>query len=417
MSHDDLTREEGTVFYCQVDSYRATKDYLQNGRCVRFLAVRETEFSADVFGDGITTLTIDIDFWLYCQHKTRVGDWRQVDWTVPKQIEQQDDVLRDGAEWFRLEVAYCVRSPNYLYRTFSRQLPQYFDIVSLDMHVGGLRLQPPPVARFIPMQSAAPFTASPFSQSSDKPYRFDTFHVGQGMCSLVHDGVNGVLLDVGAGKPITRLDYLNGKIRTNELATAVRRLKLVWLVISHADSDHWRVMAWDAQLLTKISRIFAPSGAISVAMQDKAVLKKIEGLNDVTWQLSENTALQIWRSAPPPSKSDANGECLVAVFERNDKRGLAPGDYVYERFIVDTNPGINSLHRNDYAAVVVPHHGDAASANSLVRPSSNAKAFFSAGTHQSWNHPTLVSTNAHKVGKFTVISDREQTDILRVNLI
>lgn len=175
------------------------------------------------------------------------------------------------------------------------------------------------------------------------------------------------------------------------------------------------MMGWDPQLLNNISKIFAPSGAISLAMQDKAIKKKIRGLNDTLWQLNADTSLQLWRSMP--STPDANGECLVAVLERDGEKVLAPGDYVYERFKTDGNANIRSLQKQPYKAVIVPHHGDEASALNVVTPAAHAKAFFSAGTHQSWGHPKQVSLNAHLAAAFTNLSDPTQPDIVLVNLL
>jgi beta-lactamase superfamily II metal-dependent hydrolase len=417
MSDNDLELEKECVFYCQVESYRATKDYLLGGRCVRLLAVRESEFAVEIL-QSVTSLTIDIDFWQFCKLETGIIGWRNIPWKTRLEIEERDHALGRGIKWYRLHVRFVSRAKSYLYRTFSRQHPQYFEISSFQAHAGGAGVAAPPLARFKLAGPAAHTAIWPFGSTSlKKKFRFDTFHVGQGMCSLVHDETNGILLDMGAGKPVTRSDYVGGRINVNQLKSLINRLKAVWLVISHADSDHWRIMGWDPTLLSKISQIYAPSGAISVAMQDKALTTRIQGLQDTIWHLSANTTLQLLRSSPPPAQSDANGECLVAVFDRNGEKVLAAGDYVYKRFGTDGNPGIRALHSADYAAVVVPHHGDEASAESLVSPSHRAKAFFSAGTHQYWNHPKKASIDAHKGAKFKNISDPTQDNIIRVNLV
>jgi len=112
-----------------------------------------------------------------------------------------------------------------------------------------------------------------------------------------------------------------------------------------------------------------------------------------------------------------NGRYL-AVFKRGRERVLAAGDCVYERFTSDNNPHIKALHTHRYSAVVVPHHGDKASAKAIVPAARDgAKAFFSAGTHQGYKHPTAESLNAHVEAKFTNIENPSQLDIVKVNLL
>lgn len=400
------------IFYCQIETYRAAKDYLRGGRCVRLIAVMPHDFSADALLEGVTTFTVDIDFWLFCSLDPDAPNWRN----VPDEIEERDADPGLSSTWLRLEVKYLPRAKNYLYRTFSTDQPTYFDVISLTLHREGLDVPQLPLARLAAISTPDDAKDQPFGEqpSSGNTFVFDVFHVGQGMCSLVHDGSHGVLLDMGAGKPITRKDYQQGKIR-NDLCAVVSPLKHLLLVLSHADSDHWRIMGWDPALLKKIEKIYAPVGAVSLAMQDKVVNKNIYGLGNTTWHLNPSTTLRFWRSQP--SRNDENGKCLVAVFERSGHQVLAPGDYVYERFKSDSNSGIKALHNTKYTAVVVPHHGDNASGKDVVSPTGVAKAFFSAGTHQSWRHPDCRSLKAHSAAKFNNISNPTQSHIVRTNLI
>lgn len=412
---DWIPQEEGT-FYCQVETHRGTKDYLQGGRCVRLIAVKPLDFSTDTLLADVTTFTIDIDFWIFSTLEFGVSYWRSVSPEGRKGIEERDADPRLAAQWLRLDVKYTRKEKNYLYPTFSTDLPRFFEVVSLQPH-GGPTIPALPVTYFAGGTTQGSVSEEwPFGDNgqSNQGFIFDTFHVGQGMCSLVHDEHQGILLDMGAGKPVTR-DVYQRKLINNDLSTLVSAMRLL-LVISHADSDHWRILAWDPALLSKIDKIYAPSGAISLAMQDKAVNKKIHGLSDTTWHLSSNTTIQFWKSEP--SCDDENGRCLVAVFDRDGDQVLVPGDYVYKRFKSDANNGINTLHKSRYLAVVVPHHGDEASAQDVIPPAGvDAKAFFSAGTHQGWRHPTDNSLKAHENAKFKNISDPVQTNIVRVNLI
>lgn len=61
--------------------------------------------------------------------------------------------------------------------------------------------------------------------------KFYSFHVGQGMCSLLTNGDKGILFDMGAGKPILRKDYTT--LITNELANELlNKLNAVYIFIT-----------------------------------------------------------------------------------------------------------------------------------------------------------------------------------------
>jgi hypothetical protein len=84
---------------------------------------------------------------------------------------------------------------------------------------------------------------------------------------------------------------------------------------------------------------------------------------------------------------------------------LLSGDFVYERMSRDRNRAIASMTRDRYDAVVVPHHGDEASSAQVVAPRQplQSKAFFSAGTHTGYGHPTPASVESHRRKNFMVI--------------
>lgn len=424
MSQHNEQWEERT-FYCQVDTYRATKDYLKNGRCVRLLGVLPEEFSIEGLAQGVTTFSIDIDYWEFCKQEFGLKYWQQVTRAHRELLDGRDNGTEMHSRWYKVQVDFKSHGYGYLYKTFSAEDEKYFSIQSLEELGQGFMPSPggsPAGNNWLSSLSAclcAPKSSNiPVAKNLQShcgaQFVFDSFHVGQGMCSLVHDGYTGILLDVGAGKPVTREAYLGNGL-TNDLRSVVDSLAKVIAVISHPDSDHWRILAWDTSLRDKVDAIYVPAGASSLAFRDKEIAKKIVGISDQTWMLAKNSSLKLLRSKP--STMDRNGDGLVAVFERDHSRILAAGDYVYERFKTDKNPVIRALHKRNFAGVVVPHHGDAASANGVVASDANAKAFFSAGTHQGYKHPTSNSLNAHKVAKFTNISQPGQTNIVRVNLI
>ncbi len=401
----------------------ATKDYQGHGRCVRLFAISPEEFSEEFLADGVTTYTIDIDYWYFCAHELGLKSWKSLDKNRCGAIDRRDDELEYRASWYRIELALDEGRDGYIYPTFSEDGPRFFGIAALErLHSGPLIPLPP----FLhPSLQNPPSGLNFFSLSSDgnqgtvlassaNQFVFDSFHVGQGMCSLVHNGQVGLLIDAGAGKPITRRKYLSGKIK-NQLEKKVSALQEIQAVISHADSDHWRMLSWDSSLRSKVSRIHVPIGAKSLAFKDKATINKIVAIGDQTWGLDQTSSLQLLRSKP--SMSDSNGECLVVVFNRLDRRVLAPGDYVYHRFLTDGNPGIAALPGSSFSGVVVPHHGDAASSKSIVTAHPGAKAFFSAGTHQGYGHPTDLSVQAHQRANYKTISSPKLSNIVARRLL
>jgi beta-lactamase superfamily II metal-dependent hydrolase len=398
-------------FMGMVDTYGATKDYLLNGRCVRFVAVEMADFGRIDFDDGLSTFTIDIDYWLYCQQLFKVPSWRDIrvdEWNKLEQMEEDPDARQN---WYRIEIEQITPvAPNYFYKTFSDEAPKFFELRAVTPSTGPAV----PGAPLVPEQQRAT-AALAYRSSGSRGFFFDTFHVGQGMCSLVHDERYGVLLDVGAGKPVTRAAYLKASLR-NDLIGLINGLQQVDLVLSHPDSDHWRILAWDPTVRAKIGSIYVPVGARSLAFRDQAVISKIREVGDLTIPLDGYSRLDLYRS--DPLHRDSNGECLVAVFSRGRERVLAAGDYVYERLLTDRNGAVSSLHGLRYAGLVVPHHGDKASANRVVNPAaSRSKAFFSAGTHQGYKHPTQQAIDAHRAKLFRVIKNPKQRNIVRVNLI
>lgn len=401
------------TFYCQVETHVATKDYLRHGRCVRLIGVRPEEFSESALNDGVSTFTIDLDYWDFCLESLGLGWPKYISRKQCALVDSRDNDHQYQGTWYQLDVTFGKQGKGgkgYLYRTFSEEKEKYFTIKSLKRSI-----EQPTLPQF--GVSASRELGQPLAgaKSRGRQFDFDTFHVGQGMCSLVHNGSTGVLLDAGAGKPVTREAYM-GKTIQNDLAQIVGELEEVIAVISHADLDHWRLLGWDSALCSKVSKIYVPTGAKSLALRDKTVLSKIVQLGDHHWPLPGGSTLSVYRSAP--SSRDDNGECLVSVFERGDQRVLAAGDYVYKRFKSDKNPNIKKLHDLSYSAVVVPHHGDKASANCIVRAASpEAKAFFSAGTHQGWHHPTPESLGAHTAKNFVNISTPSEPNIMKVNLL
>ena len=244
------------------------------------------------------------------------------------------------------------------------------------------------------------------------------------MCSLLQEvgGTVGYLLDAGAGTPVFRSEYqsgmhANGNAFVNELMTSQRvtGLSSLWAVLSHPDSDHWRLLDWDTTLLSAAQRVFLPSGAPALAFSSPRVKPKVLGSGSVTHHFNVRNSLAVHRSQPV--KSDRNGECLVSVVRCDRKVALLSGDYVYDRMTVDGDPAIAAAAAGSLDGVVVPHHGDAASAHSVPSPATTgiSPAFFSAGLHAGYGHPTTASINAH--ANFAVVNHHTKDDVKEHPLI
>jgi len=409
---------EDNIFYCKVDTFRASKDYLQGGLCVRFIGIEAASKNDFNHDEGVQTFIIDIDLWKFAEifhNRSPNRDTRHF-------IYAFEGVSDQHSRWYALRIEPTSYARNYLYSTFSEDQPRYFEITDLRF------VEEPGLDVRAQSQSLSSMRASLISSGQwivDNPqsalldlrledkyfggdFVLESFHVGQGMCSIIHDGTWGMLLDMGAGKPVLRPQY---PTLSNDLHIVTDKLKELNLLMSHFDSDHWRILAWDTKLRNKIKNIYVPSGNRPPVFNDKNIKKKIVQVNDAFIRLSADTFLRIYRS--DPSHSDSNGQCLVTTFYKGGKLALAPGDYAYHRFATDANTGIQELLSEIYSAVIVPHHGDSASAKSVVDCVPGSPAFFSAGTHQGYNHPTTASVDEHVLKHFIAIENKTEKNIVR----
>ena len=405
-------------FLCQVETYFGSREYVRQGSCVRLIgvAIEERSALASADGDGVTTFVFELDYWRFFGKKFGVEKW----WDVAKRradIEALEEALHGQRQWFKVDVDPKRRAADYYYQTFSDSDPIYFELLGVEattlQQPGGAGGAAPPEV----LMAATPAHWAA-SLPADDPYEVEwypgdhvlrAFHVGQGMCSLVDNGEDGILLDAGAGKPITRRLYLDkAKPLRNDLAVAVKRLS-GWLLMiaSHTDYDHWKLLAWDPALLERVATIAVPDGVNHLLFKDRAIIDKCHGVSSMRMLLGSSASLTVLRSKP--ATVDANGDCLVAVFERSNHRALIPGDYVYSRMNSDGSTRIARLRRATYDVVIVPHHGDKASASDVFRPASEtAQAFFSAGTHQGYKHPTEESLDAHDMADFVRLCENDK---------
>ena len=178
-------------YLCRLDTTAGTKDYLKGGRCVRFLGVRETEFNQQAMEAGVTTFTIDIDYW-----DSGLADFRHLMTNDKPLISYREENLEFAQRWFKIKLGKHTGVGNglsYTHQTFKGDRPQFFQFVGIQPLSSGPTIPPP--------QASDPVKRGNLGEGQ---FYFDAFHVGQGMCSVVHNNNIGIMLDAGAGKPITK---------------------------------------------------------------------------------------------------------------------------------------------------------------------------------------------------------------------
>lgn len=400
----------------------AIRDYADEGACVRLIGVEDRHNWATMLeSEGANTFTLDVD---QTELERFVGLQSCL---VSRMLSRISGLFRYirrpglpsspnsyWAEYYWLRiVADCSeenKGPNYLYQTFSTNYPEFFRLVDAAWEPGD------PLVRIVgPVSNQEHAVGLPGTSVT----LCSAFHVGQGMCALVKGDGGGVLLDAGAGKPISRSRYLSGQLR-NDLTTATAGLSLK-MVLSHAHRDHWNLLAWDTSLLGRVDDIFIPDKTNALVFKDVAIRHKLRPIG-ASLRLTMNTdsRLDVFRTAPAPSTpNSANSHALVALFVRGEReKVLFGGDYSYQYMRSDTSSGINSIINQDpYDAVVVPHHGDDDSKKELPSPQSGALAFFSAGTHPHYRHPRQSSIDAHVAIGYTVINGHSVADIIERKLL
>lgn len=398
--------------YAQLESLWAVKDYPPYRNCVRLIGVDRSAFANESFNSpsGCKTYVIDID-WRDIAPLHLLGLYGKWGRQGPLLIDQEEAFPSDL--WFKVEYELVHEfSASYAYPAFQAADPSYIRVLNVSP-VEGLSVAP--------IEAAGTVASLPLIAEQAR-CSLTAFHVGQGMCSVFHGSRTGYILDAGAGTPVRRKQYLaglhdDGKPFVNELGLLVSELTEASAIVSHPDSDHWRLLDWDAAVLAKVQNVFLPAGQPALAFSAPSVKPKVVGIEDHAFRLNSRNMLDVRRSKP--TASDKNGECLVTVVQCEGRKGLLPGDYVYERMASDSNAAIASMAGQRFDAVVVPHHGDEASAAHVVAPRHRlqSKAFFSAGTHTGYGHPTPVSVANHRRQDFVVIDDHLCRDIIGKHLL
>lgn len=285
--------------------------------------------------------------------------------------------------WIRVSLSPDANGRSYVYPAFGRAAPLRYRLYDLQL-VDGPSL--PELDEY----------KDDNASNRGAPYVFSSFTVGQGMASLVHNGTDGLLIDAGAGTPITRDAYIKNSLINNAFMPRILNLDKVKFFLSHGDSDHWRMLGWDLQVANKIDVYVVPSSMKSIAFFDKTLMGKVYKLSRhlPPISLGRQASLEVYRTVP--RRATSNNDGLIVRFITNEKAVLAPGDCVYREMARDRDSQIVGLATSAYASVVVPHHGDRASAKKVPNCRGNGTAFFSAGNHRGYKHPNQESVTAHQ---------------------
>jgi beta-lactamase superfamily II metal-dependent hydrolase len=406
------------VLYAQVEQAKAIQDYPPFKSCVRLVAVDEAAFQGQAFNSpqGCKTYFVDIA-WGSVFFERAFGGAKQGHHFDGPWKWMSDSMLDDWPDrlWIRLGYTRTPRPTGaYYYEIFANEDQINISIESVQLLAG-------------PAVTPAPLSKTGPAVANSQNFELSAFHVGQGMCALLAGQHDGLLLDVGAGIPISRQTYrqwMRAPASTafiNELRARTQGLDLQ-VILSHPDSDHWRLLDWDSQLFAATTHIFTPAQTSALALKSSRAVGRVFSLAGSTTVTNGPNGLPLLKAhRSSPAVSDRNGECLVVETHTGpqaQERCLFPGDYVYDRMAVDSMAVIASLSSAQLDAVMVPHHGDAASAAVLVTPKivGRTAAFFSAGTHKGYGHPTLASTSAHASAGFDNIDRHTCADILEHRL-
>lgn len=258
-----------------------------------------------------------------------------------------------------------------------------------------------------------PQTKGDVNHKYDDDFLLNSYTVGQGMCSLLHNGDVGYLLDAGAGTPVTRKNYLDKKI-INELSEDIKRLNKLYLILSHLDSDHFRIIRWDSTILSKIDTIFIPFNLPWIDSSEKSISGKVAAIKKLS-VTSNNLALNAFRTEHYKKSAEKNDNELVTHIVLSDKHILFPGDYSYNKITKDKNSSISVLTQLKYHLLLVPHHGDKDSQYQIPPPQNdNSLAYFSAGNHKSWCHPNAESLDEHKLLGYNNRVDKTNPNITTI---
>ncbi|MGU3847514.1 hypothetical protein ACVZHT_38915, partial [Vibrio diabolicus] len=78
----------------------------------------------------------------------------------------------------------------------------------------------------------------------------------------------------------------------------ISKLDEIYLILSHLDSDHFRLIRWDSNILGKIKEIYIPLGLSWLDSKEKSINKKVRPIKELIVK-SKNMALNCYRTEHP----------------------------------------------------------------------------------------------------------------------
>jgi len=238
------------------------------------------------------------------------------------------------------------------------------------------------------------------SKSSIENPSFIGHHTGQGLFTSLKSGDNYVAhFDIGIGTPYKRdknpyIKNYNGYLFKN--------IKERIIILSHWDSDHYRLASWKP-ILAEASWFFSlPFNVKACHIEMIRLITKKGKYRLIKNKISySSSSLKI--SSMKVSGRSSNHYGLITWLKIHDKNILITGDTSYQALKNELNYPKKLL--KDLNVVTVPHHGDFSSQYEVPKPSGNEpKSFFSAGDHKGYKHPTKESIRAHKALKWIEIN-------------
>jgi beta-lactamase superfamily II metal-dependent hydrolase len=416
----EMNRNENESFpserlFAKLSTLNGVTSFAPHVACIRLFAVSPQSFEAASFNseDGTDIFVVEIP------HTSLPGfDLSEPLSTLlsfltnsPKrELEEIESYWSNLSESLWFKVGYRLRSSTSNnqefaigYQAFTDGTPIELILTSIDAFNG------PPIQQ--PGKLDTSTSRALTVKNTKGTYALNAFHVGQGMCSLLTDGKDGVLFDAGAAKPVHRDEYKK-QVKSNQLRKQIESIATsggkLELFLSHDDYDHWCLLEWDSSLRSSLQSIFVPTGVTNLAYRSRVIVSKVFQIGDSNFSLAIDTHVNIFRTLPSYEPGKSNSEALVTTVEIGNRRALLPGDYVYLGMATDKNTSISSLICQKFAAVMVPHHGEDLTKWLVPVPKKKKRsiAFFSAGTHAGYKHPSPDAIAAHKLVEYDVVSKR-----------
>lgn len=391
---------------CIIDKENIDMDFAEGESCIRLTGFfRE---AIDEKTEAVETFTVDIQRDIFFGLKSRKGNSY-----IPYHIKR---FFRD--ECYILLKFYEVRqSQAYYYRSYvsleenpaAVRSPIYFEIVTLAFahQYNNFIHNNQNIFNFL--FRAPTLLVNNYVLNLPGNVTLHSYHVGQGMCALMHNGREGFLIDCGAGTPIKQLSY--SSLKSNKLIDDLRGLNKVSMILSHFDSDHHRLLSWDSHILAKISSLYVPANVSAGLIKDVEIKPIVKACTSIEINL-DNGALQAYRTIPHNGKKSKNNNALVSIIHSKEDKYLLPGDYIYSKIASDGNIKISELAAESFSYVVVPHHGDEPSSIGVFKPrNESSSAYFSAGNHSTYLHPRPLSLKAHITANYKIIVDNNNDQI------